>query len=188
MAALDADHDRVLSADEIAHAPSALRTLDSNQDGKLSAHEYGGRSAPSDPLLTRFHPVLAALDADRDGEISAAEIADAVAALKTLDKNGDGQLTPDEVLPSPLTTAVALFMAALDINADGRISAGERQAQAALGYRALLDAADLNRDGIVTGDELSSEIWRRADLDGDGIVTAAELHAAEESGALGSRR
>ena len=44
-------------------------------------------------------PVLAALDADGNNEISAAEIAAASAALKTLDKNKDGKLTGDELRP-----------------------------------------------------------------------------------------
>jgi len=44
-------------------------------------------------------PVLRALDADEDGEISADEIKNATAALGKLDKNGDGKLTRDEVLP-----------------------------------------------------------------------------------------
>jgi len=44
-------------------------------------------------------PIVAALDANKDGEIDAAEIANAAAALKTLDKNGDGKLTADEIRP-----------------------------------------------------------------------------------------
>jgi len=44
-------------------------------------------------------PVIMALDANHDGIIDAAEIANAPAALKTLDKNGDGKLTPDELRP-----------------------------------------------------------------------------------------
>ena len=44
-------------------------------------------------------PIVAALDKDKDGEISAGEIEDAVAALKTLDKNEDGKLTRDEFMP-----------------------------------------------------------------------------------------
>ena len=49
--------------------------------------------------MMTFLPVLAALDADKDRKISSKEI-DNAAALRTLDKNGDGNLTEDEVRPS----------------------------------------------------------------------------------------
>ena len=46
--------------------------------------------------------VIAMLDANHDGVISAAEIANAPAVLKALDKNGDGQLTLEELMgPRP---------------------------------------------------------------------------------------
>lgn len=51
----------------------------------------GGGQPPKLPLLT-------ALDADGDGEISAAEISNAATALAKLDKNGDGKLTRDEFM------------------------------------------------------------------------------------------
>jgi EF hand domain-containing protein len=44
-------------------------------------------------------PLIAALDANHDGVIDETEIANASAALKTLDKNGDGKLTMDELMP-----------------------------------------------------------------------------------------
>src|SRR4051794_32958063 len=44
-------------------------------------------------------PILLALDVNHDGILDAAEIANASAALLTLDKNGDGQLTRDELCP-----------------------------------------------------------------------------------------
>ena len=44
-------------------------------------------------------PLIAALDANHDGVIDADEIANAPAALKKLDKNGDGKLTQDELRP-----------------------------------------------------------------------------------------
>jgi Ca2+-binding EF-hand superfamily protein len=45
--------------------------------------------------------VIDVLDANHDGVISADEIAYASEALKQLDKNGDGQLTRDEMRPPP---------------------------------------------------------------------------------------
>ena len=48
----------------------------------------------------KFLPVLIALDADKNGEISADEIANATTALKTLDKNSDGKLTEEELRPN----------------------------------------------------------------------------------------
>jgi hypothetical protein len=44
-------------------------------------------------------PVMLALDVNGDRVIDANEIANASAALKQLDKNGDGQLTDDETCP-----------------------------------------------------------------------------------------
>ncbi|MHB8969405.1 MAG: EF-hand domain-containing protein [Pirellulaceae bacterium] len=44
-------------------------------------------------------PVLAALDANADGEITADELENAVPALQKLDKNSDGQLATDELMP-----------------------------------------------------------------------------------------
>jgi hypothetical protein len=55
-----------------------------------------GRHRPPPP------PIIAALDANHDGVIDETEIANASAALKTLDKNGDGKLTMDELMgPRP---------------------------------------------------------------------------------------
>jgi hypothetical protein len=54
----------------------------------------GGPGGPGGDRLTQ------AIDANRDGTLSAAEIAGAAAALATLDANKDGQLTPDEYRPA----------------------------------------------------------------------------------------
>jgi Ca2+-binding EF-hand superfamily protein len=43
--------------------------------------------------------LIKALDADADGTISASELAGAPDSLKTLDKNSDGELSPEELHP-----------------------------------------------------------------------------------------
>ena len=131
VAALDANHDGTISADEIANASAALKSLDKNNDGALQIeelrpkppegagegqdgepkgpgehHPRGPRpGAPGADGEGNFHPpippVIGALDANGDKTISADEIANASAALKTLDKNGDGQLTKEEMRPEP---------------------------------------------------------------------------------------
>jgi len=103
LVALDKDNDGIISPSEIANASVALLSLDKNGDNQLSAEECG-LSLPYAPDAIRLdfmrtHPVLAALDADHDGKISAREILNASAALRALDKNGDGYLTEDELLP-----------------------------------------------------------------------------------------
>ncbi len=107
--ALDADRDLTLSPWEIGNAPAALRKLDIDYDGKLTPEECGLHIDPNSvppPLLAQLrqrfmsnHPVLAALDADHDGEISAWEIEHAAQSLKKLDRNHDGYLTADELIP-----------------------------------------------------------------------------------------
>ena len=107
--ALDTDRDLTLSPREIANAPAMLRKLDTRHQGKLTAGECGlhvdaGRMLPEvlTQLRLRFmsiHPVLAALDADHDGEISAGEMDRAAAALQKLDRNHDGYLTAEELIP-----------------------------------------------------------------------------------------
>jgi hypothetical protein len=115
---LDADRDFMLSPQEIGNAPAALRNLDTNHAGKLKAEECGLRIDPNSvppatPAQLRrqfmsYHPVLAALDADHDGEISAEEMDRAAAALKKLDRNHDGYLSDDELLPFDMAVRAGL--------------------------------------------------------------------------------
>ena len=185
LGSLDANHDFVISSAEIADAPAALRKLDVNFDGQLNTEEcgqgFGNNFTNSDAsefmqnsarlkrarlVFMRIHPVLAALDSDHDGEISASEIRNAAAALKTLDKNRDGSLTPNEVLPDPVDNAVAHVFSWLDTNGDGLISTPERANPRAAGLPELLEAADRNKDGFITEEELTKEIRLRALLHG----------------------
>jgi hypothetical protein len=61
----------------------------------------GPRDQNDPPHGPPHSPLMAALDTDKDGTLSADEIANASESLKKLDKNGDGKLTPDEYRPAP---------------------------------------------------------------------------------------
>ena len=60
--------------------------------------QFGGQAGQGSFMRTL--PIMTALDADRNEEISAEEIKGAVAALRGLDKNKDGKLTAEELRPS----------------------------------------------------------------------------------------
>jgi hypothetical protein len=92
---------KILIATATLGATALLVAQDNQQPGD------GGQGGPGGPGGPRGHrpppiAIINALDANHDGIIDALEIANASAALKTLDKNNDGQLTPDEVIgPRP---------------------------------------------------------------------------------------
>ena len=106
LSALDKDHNKEISAEELAAASAVRLELDKNKDGKLSEDEVspqrgdsqGNRPRPRrGPGIMRMMKALSALDADENGVIDEAEIKNAVAALKKLDVNHDGKLTEEEV-------------------------------------------------------------------------------------------
>jgi Ca2+-binding EF-hand superfamily protein len=95
----DTNHDGVLTRDEIARLAEANRQQANagGPGGEGRGGEGRGRG-PGGP--GQFDLAFNALDTDHNGEISAAEIDNAATSLKTLDKNGDGQITEDEVTPN----------------------------------------------------------------------------------------
>ena len=61
----------------------------------LHAQDPGGKKGKRRPAP----PLVSALDANKDGTIDAAELANASTALGDLDANKDGELTRDEIRP-----------------------------------------------------------------------------------------
>ncbi len=98
----DTNHDGVLTQDEIAKLAEANRQQ-ANGGGRGGGEGRGpggrGGEGRGPGGGNQFDLAFTALDTDHNGEISAEEINHAAASLKTLDKNGDGQITEDEVTP-----------------------------------------------------------------------------------------
>ncbi len=65
----------------------------------LAGTGFRPRPRPRPWSRPRSNPIAAALDTDHNGILSADEIANSPAALRTLDRDGDGQLTADELRP-----------------------------------------------------------------------------------------
>ena len=126
-ALLDTDHDGVLSEAEVKASSEVLAKADKNHDGEITPDELrpqkpdrkqkpdgkkkpDGKQPPNNdkqdkpqgppPRKFPIPPVIAALDADRNGTISAEELEGATEALKKLDVNQDGELSPEEMRPA----------------------------------------------------------------------------------------
>ena len=115
--------------------------------------------------MLRQMPLMQALDTNHDGVISAAEIENAPAALKTLDKNKDGKLTEDELRPQGMGEGMRGGMPgrvdpqqmvsrlmANDKNGDGKLSKDELPER----MQNLLDRADTDKDGALSKEELTA--------------------------------
>ena len=102
LALFDTDRDGTLSAEEIQDAAEALGKLDRNNDGEITREEMRP-PAPPEGKPPHGHrpppPIIAALDADKNETISAEELEGAPESLKQLDKNEDGELSPEEIHP-----------------------------------------------------------------------------------------
>ena len=119
-------------------------------------------------------PVFRALDTDDDGDISAGEIDAAPESLASLDDDGDGQLSGDELRPR---------------QGGPRVFFGSSPASLPEGSRVMTLGADEELDMADLPPQLRS-LLSAADGDGDGTASGAELLAvmmAAQAGEPGDR-
>jgi EF hand len=128
----------------------------------LHAQDAGGSPPPhGGPHGKGPHPqppLIKALDSNDDGKIDATEIANAATALAALDKDGDGQISSDELQPPRPDGAPKddgkhphfkpAVLTAFDTNGDGALSAEE-----IANGPAALKTLDKNGDGELTFEE-----------------------------------
>ncbi len=172
-------------------SPSHMLPAATRAEAESLTTETRMKPYPDQPQLPAYFQmilVLAALDTDRNGVISAAEIERAPAVLARLDANHDGHLDAAECgargIDSQRPSGIQAFMrihpvlAALDTNHDGFISSDEiRNASASL--RTL----DRNHDGNLSEVEVYPDaffakvisIMATLDADGDKKLSRQEL-------------
>ncbi len=187
---LDKNGDGKISKDE---APDRMKEnfdrLDANKDGFIGLDEFGRGSAgpggrpggtpPGAPVPGGLPPlpVLRALDADNDGELSKAEIEGASKALAALDKNGDGKLSREEILPNmPAGGIPGRPGAEGRPGQPGQPGAPGRPNPEEMLRR--LKEADKNGDGKISKEEAPDrmkENFDRIDANGDGQIDETEL-------------
>lgn len=108
-------------------------------------------------------PLVRALDTDRNGELSADEIAGASEALKKLDRNGDGKVTREEVGPpmpaggfQPDQERAMAYFKQMDKDGDGKLSKDEAPER----MRENFARIDANSDGKIDDVELRHMMGR----------------------------
>ncbi len=133
-----------------------------------------GQQGPGQGFRPPPPPIMAALDANKDGTLSAEEIENAVKALKTLDKNKDGKLTPEELRPE--------FggQGGFGRGGGGGFGGGAGRGAGGGGVDAFVErimGMDANEDGKVSKDELPPMMQRMlqfGDANNDGAIDKKE--------------
>ena len=126
-------------------------------------------------------PLMMAIDTNKDGELSAEEIANASANLAKLDKNGDGKISREELFAAMGRSGseggqanfeeIRKRLMAFDKDGDGKISKEEAPPFLAANF----DALDTDKDGKLDENELK------------GIGERMRVMAAQRAGAGGDR-
>jgi Ca2+-binding EF-hand superfamily protein len=164
-----------------------FEAVDTNEDGKAYPHEIeaflaqqqAGLRAQIHAKATDSEDVLfASLDADHDDRLDSRELEGAPERIAALDKNGDGQITADEL---PELLLVGLARGSLE-NADATFAVPPAIVKSADDKAPRwFTAMDANQDGAISWREFIGPIekFRELDRDGNGLLVLWEI--AKES-------
>jgi len=171
--ALDLNHDRILSADEIKAAPQSLLTLDKNGDGQITANEVSPRpdnSAATNETAAR----LMEFDKDHKGYLVPSDLPERMRGVFDRgDANHDGKLTVEELKA----------LGARQTGPEGPANRGGRPDAGPFRFDPLLTALDTNQDGRLDAAEIAAAATSLLTLDknGDGQLTADEIKMRQMS-------
>jgi Ca2+-binding EF-hand superfamily protein len=179
----DANEDGKIDKSELARVENVPADSDADKDGLVSLGELvaaiNAQSTPSRDFRSRAvaqrdigDVLLAALDTDGDGALSTDELASVSQSLRTLDRNSDGQLTPNEIAPAPAGQRGGRFGGPPGGFGGGRPNPAE-----------MLTRMDANGDGKVSKSEVPQQMlqrWDRMDTNSDGFIDKKELEQLAE--------
>lgn len=173
----DANGDGKISREE---APQPLRSvfdrIDANSDDavdKAELERFAQRMRAGGAAMPGAQPrpehlvgamLLRAIDADKDGEISSSELADAAKALAQFDTNKDGKLDAAELRAQVAggdapagREAILRRLKEADANGDGKLSKDEAPER----LKQVFDRIDANSDGQIEPGELREFLGRQ---------------------------
>jgi len=162
----DRNRDGFLSREELPEAyRGAFERMDANRDGKLSRSELANGYAFLQPRRRPSDYVYMLIEMSDLDDNSPVEVQRAYDILRSLDKNRDGKIDPEELKTgrdSIVNHRVDYLFNQLDADKDGRISREEARGQ----IRENFAEIDRNRDGSLSREEMRQAILEKPALQG----------------------
>lgn len=186
----DEDGDGVLSADEFE--ADIVARADSDGDGLLTREELEedaqnnmqppppAQGGGMDQLLGQIQMLMQSENSESSTESLVSQIFD------SLDVNQDGVVSTDELEDERLASADTdgdgtITMEELEADILNKMQGGPPPAASEAMAAQIFDSLDVNKDGVVSADELEDDRLAAADTDGDGSITLEELTADLEA-------